>query len=211
MKLPTPLQNTYAAMTSNGNSSHPRTRVNARSRPYKPSKIISSLDSLYDRNFPSQLWDNFLQQAQDSLNMLRTSQIDPTKSTYEILEGPHDFNRNPWAPTRMPGRTPQTSNPTDIMGPPGYWRLISTASQHPAKFFPTYCDLPTESPLEAAARTAAELLTSSSANNATNRTQASYPATNGPSRSSMTSANSTSSNLRGGYPCRTTSGGTNPI
>ncbi|KAL7475711.1 hypothetical protein ACHAW6_001620, partial [Cyclotella cf. meneghiniana] len=51
-----------------------------------------------DHHFPSQLWDKLLRQAQDSLNMLHTSRIDPSKSAYEILEGPHDFNRHPWGP-----------------------------------------------------------------------------------------------------------------
>eukprot|EP00804_Cyclotella_cryptica_P025469 CCRYP_011974-RA/>CCRYP_011974-RA protein AED:0.11 eAED:0.08 QI:0/0/0/0.66/0/0.33/3/0/643 len=74
-------------------------RVNAMVRAIQTFKnhFIPGLCST-DRDFPSQLWDKLLQQAQDSLNMLCTSRIDPTKSTYEILEGPHDFNRNPWAP-----------------------------------------------------------------------------------------------------------------
>jgi hypothetical protein len=74
-------------------------RVNAAERAIQTFKnhFISGLCST-DRDFPSQLWDKLLQQAQDSLNMLRTSRIDPTKSAYEILEGPHDFNRHPWAP-----------------------------------------------------------------------------------------------------------------
>jgi len=74
-------------------------RVNTAERAIQTFKnhFISGLCST-DRNFPSQLWDKLLQQAQDSLNMLRTSRIDPTQSAYEILEGPHDFNRTPWAP-----------------------------------------------------------------------------------------------------------------
>jgi hypothetical protein len=73
--------------------------VNAAERAIQTVKnhFISGLCST-DRDFPSQLWDKLLQQAQDSLNMLRASRIDPAKSAYEILEGPHDFNRNPWAP-----------------------------------------------------------------------------------------------------------------
>eukprot|EP00804_Cyclotella_cryptica_P004371 CCRYP_006794-RA/>CCRYP_006794-RA protein AED:0.43 eAED:0.30 QI:0/0/0/1/1/1/2/0/589 len=49
-------------------------RVNAAERAIQTFKnhFISGLCST-DRNFPSQLWDKLLQQAQDSLNMLRTS------------------------------------------------------------------------------------------------------------------------------------------
>jgi hypothetical protein len=43
-------------------------------------------------NFPLQLWDKHTPQAQDMLNMLRASQIDPTKSAYEILNEPYDWN-----------------------------------------------------------------------------------------------------------------------
>ncbi len=51
-----------------------------------------------DKNFLIQLWDQLLEQAQDSLNMLCTVRINPKLSAYLILEGPHDFNKNPWAP-----------------------------------------------------------------------------------------------------------------
>ncbi|KAL7462118.1 hypothetical protein ACHAXS_005381 [Conticribra weissflogii] len=51
-----------------------------------------------DKNFLIQLWDQLLEQAQDSLNMLCTARINPKLSAYHILEGPHDFNKNPWAP-----------------------------------------------------------------------------------------------------------------
>ena len=74
-------------------------RVNAAERAIQTFKnhLISGLCST-DRHFPSQLWDKLLPQAQDSLNMLRTLRTDPSKSAYEVLEGPHDFNRHPWAP-----------------------------------------------------------------------------------------------------------------
>ncbi|KAL7475093.1 LOW QUALITY PROTEIN: hypothetical protein ACHAW6_001023, partial [Cyclotella cf. meneghiniana] len=53
--------------------------------------FISGLCST-DHLFPSQLWGKLLQQAQDSLNMLCISCINPSKSAYKILEGPHDIN-----------------------------------------------------------------------------------------------------------------------
>ncbi|KAL7479932.1 hypothetical protein ACHAW6_007837 [Cyclotella cf. meneghiniana] len=72
-----------------------------------------------DKQFPAQLWDKLLPQAQDSLNMLRASRINPSKSAYEILEGPHDFNRHPWAP---PGCRAILHEPADTIsswGPHG--------------------------------------------------------------------------------------------
>ncbi len=45
-----------------------------------------------------QLWDQFLLQVQDTLNMLRRCQRDRTISTYEALYGVFDFNKTPLAP-----------------------------------------------------------------------------------------------------------------
>ena len=46
--------------------------------------------------------------------MLHTSRIDPPKSAYEILEGPHDFDKDfdchPWA---SPGCRVVVHEPTD--------------------------------------------------------------------------------------------------
>ncbi|KAL7475216.1 LOW QUALITY PROTEIN: hypothetical protein ACHAW6_001141 [Cyclotella cf. meneghiniana] len=86
-------------------------RVNAAKHAIQMVKnhLISGLCST-NHEFPSQLWDKLLPQAQDSLNMLRTSKIDPSKSAYEVLEGPHDFDRHPWAP---PGCRAVIHKPTD--------------------------------------------------------------------------------------------------
>jgi hypothetical protein len=54
--------------------------------------------STTDSEFPVQLLDKLAPQVQDSINLLQPSQIDPTKSAYEILEGPYDWNRYPLAP-----------------------------------------------------------------------------------------------------------------
>jgi hypothetical protein len=51
-----------------------------------------------DSNFPLQLWDKLTPQVQDTLNMLRASQIDPTKSAYEIFNGPCNWNQYPLVP-----------------------------------------------------------------------------------------------------------------
>jgi hypothetical protein len=66
--------------------------------------------STCDENFPSLLWDRIVPQAQDSLNMLRTSRTHPQLSAYHVLEGAHDFNRIPWAP---PGTRATIFNPPE--------------------------------------------------------------------------------------------------
>ena len=50
-----------------------------------------------DPNCPMQIWDRFLPQFQDTLNLLRTSRRDSSKSAYEELKGRYDFNRTPMA------------------------------------------------------------------------------------------------------------------
>ena len=52
--------------------------------------------STCDCAFPTALWSHIVQQAQDTLNMLRTSRVHPKVSAYHCLEGVHDFNRVPF-------------------------------------------------------------------------------------------------------------------
>ena len=59
--------------------------------------IISGL-RIEDKKFPTILWSYLIRQAQDSLNLLRTSQINPHLSAYQVLEGTHVFNRHPLSP-----------------------------------------------------------------------------------------------------------------
>ena len=51
-----------------------------------------------DSDFPLQLWDRLTPQVKDTLNLLRASRVDPTKSAYEVLNGPYDWNHYPLAP-----------------------------------------------------------------------------------------------------------------
>jgi hypothetical protein len=51
-----------------------------------------------DSDFPLKLWDRLTPQVEDTLNMLRTSRVDPSKSAYKILNGPYNWNRYPLAP-----------------------------------------------------------------------------------------------------------------
>lgn len=64
-------------------------RVNATKRAIHTFKVafITTL-AMTDSNFPLQLWDCLTPQVQDTLKMLRASRVDPTKSAYEILNGP---------------------------------------------------------------------------------------------------------------------------
>ena len=45
-----------------------------------------------DKNFPIQLWDELIPQAQDTLNLLRTSRVNKHLPAYAVLEGPFNFN-----------------------------------------------------------------------------------------------------------------------
>jgi hypothetical protein len=54
--------------------------------------------AITDSNSPLQLWDRLTPQVLNCLNMMRASRIDPTKSAYEIIYGPYNWNRYPLAP-----------------------------------------------------------------------------------------------------------------
>jgi hypothetical protein len=51
-----------------------------------------------DKSFPMHLWDEILSQAVITLNMLRTSRINPKLSAATHISGQYDFNRAPLAP-----------------------------------------------------------------------------------------------------------------
>jgi hypothetical protein len=51
-----------------------------------------------DVDFAIQLWDKLAPQVQDSINLLRHSRVNPTKSAYEILKGPYNWSRYHLAP-----------------------------------------------------------------------------------------------------------------
>ena len=74
-------------------------RRNAAERAIRTFKnhFISGLCSV-DKNFPLHLWCCLLDQVELTLNMLRTSQINPNLSAHEQLHGIHDFNGTPLAP-----------------------------------------------------------------------------------------------------------------
>jgi hypothetical protein len=78
---------------------HNHHRVNAAERAIQTFKdaFISALAAT-DKDFPLQLWDKLTPQVILTLNMMRASRIDPTKSAHEILYGKYDWNRYPLAP-----------------------------------------------------------------------------------------------------------------
>lgn len=152
-------------------------RANAAERAIQTFKnhFISGLCTT-DNKFPLQLWDVLLIQGQDSLNMLRTSRAHPHLSAYHILEGAHDFNRTPWAP---PGTRATVFNPPETRTSWGT-RAVDAFYVGPAKdhyrcyqfyvpetrgfrtsgqatFYPEHCDVPHETPMDAAVKLAHKL------------------------------------------------------
>jgi hypothetical protein len=59
--------------------------------------LIAGLCST-DKSFPMHMWDRLLPQAVITLNMLRTSRINPKLSAATHIFGQYDFNRAPMAP-----------------------------------------------------------------------------------------------------------------
>ena len=75
-------------------------RVNAAERAIQTFKnhFISGLCST-NSDWPLQLWDQLAEQAIITLNLVRTSRIDPAKSAYHQLHGrKYDWNSHPMAP-----------------------------------------------------------------------------------------------------------------
>ena len=51
-----------------------------------------------DLDFPITEWDRLLRQSELTLNLLRTSRINPNLSTWAYVNGVHNFNKMPLAP-----------------------------------------------------------------------------------------------------------------
>jgi hypothetical protein len=76
--------------------SHRRNSAERAIRSFKD-HLIAGLCST-DKSFPMHLWDRILPQAFITLNMLRTSEINPKLSAATHIFGQHDYNRAPMAP-----------------------------------------------------------------------------------------------------------------
>ena len=61
------------------------------------SHFIAGLCSIHP-HFPMHLWDRLIPQANDTLNMLRVSRINPKLSAYDIINGPYNYMATPMAP-----------------------------------------------------------------------------------------------------------------
>jgi hypothetical protein len=74
-------------------------RANAAERAIRTFKnhFIAGLCST-DKLFPLNLWDQLLPQAEITLNLLRTSRINPKLSAYTQISGAFDYNATPLAP-----------------------------------------------------------------------------------------------------------------
>jgi hypothetical protein len=51
-----------------------------------------------DPDYPIIIWGKFIKQAEITLNLMRASRIDLTKSAYEQIHGKFDYNATPVAP-----------------------------------------------------------------------------------------------------------------
>jgi hypothetical protein len=99
--------------------SHRRNAAERAIRSFKD-HLIAGLCST-DKSFPMHLWDRLLPQAVMTLNMLRTSRINPKLSAATHIYGQYDCNRAPMAP---PG--------TIIIAhePPNRWRTWAPHDQN---------------------------------------------------------------------------------
>jgi len=50
-----------------------------------------------DESFPLQLWCQILRHAENQLNILRKSRLNPTVSAFEQMYGPHNYDVHPFA------------------------------------------------------------------------------------------------------------------
>ena len=153
-------------------------RVNAAERAIQTFKnhFLAGLASV-DAGFPLQLWCYLLEQAEMTLNMLRTARSNNEISAYEALEGKFDYNKTPIAPpgtkaliyeaaTRRKTWAPHAVNGW-YLGPAmkhyrcgkyfiDHSRAIRIANT--AKLFPSHCKIPTISEADRTVLAANELL-----------------------------------------------------
>ena len=92
--------------------------------------FLSILAGVAD-DFPKDLWDRLLPQAEITINLLRQSNATPTVSAYAHLSGPFDYNKMPLAPM---GCKVQVHEKTDKRGTWAFHSLdgwyLSTSPEH---------------------------------------------------------------------------------
>ena len=120
-----------------------------------------------DPKFPLSLWDELLEQAEITLNMLRQSRLNPQLSACTQLEKVFDFNRTPLAPpgTRvLVHEKPHNRGSWDPHGVDGWcigpamdscrcyktwiWKTKSKRITDTLEWFPHYVKMPSTSPLD---------------------------------------------------------------
>ena len=153
-------------------------RHNAAERAIRTFKnhFISGLCSV-DKNFPLHLWCCLLDQAELTLNMLRTSRINPNLSAHEQINSTHDFNATPLAPPGTRCIAHEKSSQRGAWAPHGQpgWH-VGAAPEHyrcyqiyipktqgtrvcdTVEFFPTHCKMPNVSANDAAIYAANDLI-----------------------------------------------------
>ena len=92
--------------------------------------FLSILAGVAD-DFPMQLWDRLLPQAEITINLLRQSNATPTVSAYAHMSGPFDYNKMPLAPM---GCKVQVHEKTDKRGTWAFHSVdgwyLSTSHEH---------------------------------------------------------------------------------
>ena len=131
-----------------------------------------------DKNFPLHLWCRLLDQAELTLNMLRTSRINPNLSAHEQLHGIHDFNATPLAPPGTKCIAHEKASQRGTWAPHGQhgWYVGATLEHYrcyqiyipktqgtricdTVEFFPTHCAMPSVSSHGAVLYAANDLIT----------------------------------------------------
>jgi hypothetical protein len=137
--------------------------------------LISGLCTT-DKSFPMHLWDRLLPEAVITLNMLRTSRINPKLSASTHIFGQYDFNREPMAPPGTRIIAHETPNRRSTWAPHGQdgWYLGPALDHYrcytvyitktrgnriveTVDFFPEKFTLPFPTPQDLATKAAAEL------------------------------------------------------
>jgi hypothetical protein len=109
--------------------SHRRNSAERAIRSFKD-HLIAGLCST-DKSFPMHLWHRLLPQAVITLNMLRTSRINPKLSAATHIYGQYDFNRAPMAPPGTRIIAHETPNRRRTWAPHGqYGWYIGPALEH---------------------------------------------------------------------------------
>ena len=143
-------------------------RLNAAERAIQTFKdhFISGLCTT-DVDFPVQLWDQLAPQAQDTLNLMRQSRVDPTKSADKVLEGPYDWNKYPLTPPGCKAIIHEAAESRASWAPRGVdaWYLHPSKDHYrcnkfyvpetrayrtsgSAEYYPQHCSNPNFSPAE---------------------------------------------------------------